>query len=117
MKNICLRPRTPGILPHQQPRYQPVRDFTYWPMLGSFNNSNKIIFYHSAISSDSFEEINQALLDDISEIMASLVKYGNYVAMNTTYSTTMGYYVINFVSEAYTLQEDTTRDGKTSLSG
>ena len=36
--------------------------------------------------------------------MALLVQYGKYGAMNTTDTPTMGYYVINFVSEAYTLQ-------------
>ena len=29
----------------------------------------------------------------------------------------MGYYVVKFVSEAYTLQYDTTCDGQISLSG
>ena len=42
--------------------------------------------------------------------VASLVQYGNYGAINTTYSTTMGYYAIEFVSEEYSQQEDTTSD-------
>ena len=36
--------------------------------------------------------------------MASLVKSGNYGAINTTDTSKMGDYVIKFVSEAYTLQ-------------
>ena len=32
--------------------------------------------------------------------------------MDTTDPTTVGYYIIKFVSEAYTLQEDATRDGE-----
>ena len=49
--------------------------------------------------------------------MASLVQSGKYVAINITYTTTMVYYVINFLSEAYTLEYDTTYDGKISSSG
>ena len=37
--------------------------------------------------------------------------------MNTIDSTTMGYCVIKFVSESYTLQEDTTFHGKISTYG
>ena len=40
--------------------------------------------------------------------MASLVKSGKYDSMNTIDTLTMGYYVINFVSDAYTLQYYTT---------
>ena len=29
---------TPGVPQYQQPRYQPVKDFTYWFVVGSFNN-------------------------------------------------------------------------------
>ena len=42
--------------------------------------------------------------------MASLVQYGKYGAIKTTDTSRMGYYIIKFVSEAYTLQEDTTHD-------
>ena len=49
--------------------------------------------------------------------MASLVQSGKYGDMNKTYTTTMGYYVINFVLEAYTIQEDTTYDVKNSTVG
>ena len=31
---------------HQQPRYQTVRNFTYWPVLGSFNNRKVIQLSH-----------------------------------------------------------------------
>ena len=43
--------------------------------------------------------------------MASLVQSGKYGAMDTTGTSTMGYYVIKFVSESYTLQYDTTCNG------
>ena len=42
--------------------------------------------------------------------MVSLFQSVNYVDMNTTDTTRKGYDVIKFVSEAYTLQDDTTCD-------
>ena len=49
--------------------------------------------------------------------MASLVQTGQYGAINTTYTSTIGYYVIKFTSELYTLQEETKCDVKTSTTG
>ena len=43
--------------------------------------------------------------------MASLVKYDKYGDINTADTTTNGYSVIKFISEAYTLQHNTTIDG------
>ena len=40
--------------------------------------------------------------------MDPLVQSGKYGAMNTTDTSTMGYYVIKFFLETYTLQEGTT---------
>ena len=46
--------------------------------------------------------------------MEKTYKYG---AINTTDKTTMGYYVIKFMSEPYTLQEEKMCSGKISTSG
>ena len=72
---------------------------------------------HEAKPSEDFEEIHQVVLDVISDNIDSLVQSGNYDDMNITDTSTMGYYVINFVSEAYTLKYDTTCDGKISSAG
>ena len=72
-----------ALIPQQKPRYQPVTNCFYWTVLGSFKNWNIITFSHKATKSEAFEEINQAVLDDISENMASLVKFGKYGAINT----------------------------------
>ena len=48
--------------------------------------------------------------------MASLVYSGNHCNINTTYKTTLGFYVLKYVSEDYTLKDDTIRDGKISTS-
>ena len=49
--------------------------------------------------------------------MASLVKSGKYGTINTAETSTDGYYVINFISEAYTLQNNATIDGKIITAG
>ena len=49
--------------------------------------------------------------------MASLVESGTYGDINTTYTSTNGFYVIIFTSGAYTLQENTTIDEKIITSG
>ena len=49
--------------------------------------------------------------------MASLVEFDKYGAINTTDTSTNGFYVIMFTSGAYTLQENTTIDGKIITAG
>ena len=49
--------------------------------------------------------------------MASLVESGTYGAINTTDTSTNGFYVIMFTSGAYTLQENTTIDGQIITAG
>ena len=63
-------------------------------------------------SSDTFDEIRQVVLDGVSENMASLAELGKYGAINITDTSTNGFYVIMFTSGEYTLQENTTIDGK-----
>ena len=49
--------------------------------------------------------------------MASLVESGTYGAINTTDTSTNGFYVIMFTSGAYTLQENTTIYGQIITAG
>ena len=49
--------------------------------------------------------------------MASLVESGTYGAINTTHKSTNGFYAIMFTSGEYTLQENTTIDGKIITTG
>ena len=57
------------------------------------------------------------VIDGISENMASLVQAGMYVAINTDDTTTNGFYVIQFLSESYTLQNNTIINGQVISSG
>ena len=74
-------------------------------MLGSFNNWNTIQLSHKAASSENIDKTNQVVLDRISDNMDTLAQTGKYGAINTKDTTTMGYYVIKLISEAYTSQE------------
>ena len=72
--------------------------------IGAFNNWNIIEFSSKSTSSDTFDEIHQFVLDGISDNTASLVESGKHGAVNTTDTSTNGFYVIMFTSGAYTLQ-------------
>ena len=102
------KPLISGISSDKQEKYKPVTKCTYLPVLGSLNNWNIIQLSPKSTSSESFDEIYQVVLDRISDNVASLAESGNYGAINTTDTSTNGFYVIMFTSEAYTLQENTT---------
>ena len=106
-----------GIPSDEKNSYKPVTNFTYWPVLGSFNNCNIIQLSHNSTPSDTFDEVHKVVLDGISDNMASLIESGKYGAINITDTETNGFYVIMFTSEAYTLQDNTTIDGPIITSG
>ena len=85
-------------------------------MLDYFNNWDIITFSHPATTSEYFEEIHQVVLGGNSKNIARLFQHSKCSTTNTTGTPTMVYYVIKFVSEAYTLQDENTRDGKKSSS-
>ena len=103
-KSILEKHWISGIQSDKQERYKPVTKCTYWPVLGYFNNWNNIQFSSKSTSSDTFDEIHQVVLDGISDNMESLVESGTYGAINTTDTSTNGFYVIMFTSGAYKLQ-------------
>ena len=111
------KPWISGIPKGKQERYKPVANCTYWPVLGSFNNWNIIQFSEKSNPSDALDKIHQVVLDGISDNMASLVASGKYGSINTTDTTTNGFYVIIFTSEEYKLQDNTTIDGKFITAG
>ena len=101
---MLYKPWIHSLTPEKQPHYRPVTNCTYWPVPGYFNDWNIITLSHKATTSEDFEEINQVVLDDISDNISSLVPYGKYGSTNRIDKPKMGYYMIKFVSEAYTLQ-------------
>ena len=58
--------------------------------------------------------MNKVVLDGISYNMTSLVQLGKYGAINAVDLTTTRYYLIKYLSEPYTLQEDQAIYGKLS---
>ena len=85
--------------------------------MGPYNNWNIIHLTPKSINFEVFDGMHQVFLDRISENMASLVQSGMYVAINTDDTTKNGFYVIQFISEAYTLQNNTTIDGQVISAG
>ena len=61
--------------------------------------------------------MHKVVFDGISDNMASLLQLGKYGAFRAEYPTTMGYYVIKYIYEPYTLQELKTTDGQVSKEG
>ena len=100
-----------GFPPQQQPLYQPVTHCTYWLVIRSLKKWNIITLSYKATTHEAFEDVNQIVFDGISDNVALLVQSGKYGAINTTDTTTMGFYVL----EAQTLQDETTCEGKISL--
>ena len=92
-------------------------DFTYCPVLGSSNNWNIIHLTQKSTPFKYFGDIQKVVLDGISDNMASLVQSGMYGVINTYDTTTNGLYVIQYLSEAYTLQNNTTIDGQVISAG
>ena len=115
--SILDKPWISGIQSTKQACYQPVIKCTYWPVLVSYNNCNIIDITQKSIPSEAFDEIHKIVIDRIGENMASLFQAGMYGAINTEYNTSNVSYVIQFVSQAYTLQNNTTIDGQVISAG
>ena len=60
------KPWIPGLTPQQQPRYQTITNFYYWPVLSSFNSWDILLLSHKYTTSEAFEDIHQVVLDGIS---------------------------------------------------
>ena len=81
-------------------------------MLVSFNSWNIIQFTSKTTSIEYFDAVHKLVLDVISENMAYLVQVRKYGAIKSSYQTSIGYYLINYLSETYTLEEYQTADGQ-----
>ena len=111
------KPWISGILSKKQARYQPVTNCNYWPVLGSYSNWNIIEITPKSTPFEAFDEIHKVVLDGISENLVSLVQLGMYDTINTDDTTTNRFCVIQFLSEAYTLQNNTTIYGHVIYAG
>ena len=94
--SILEKPWLSGIPSKKQARYQPVTNYTYWPVLGSYNNCNIIELTPKSIPFEAFDEIHKVVIDGIIENVAPLVQSGMYGAINT--DDTQQMYYISFIS-------------------
>ena len=67
--------------------------------------------------SDTFDEIQQVVLDRMSDNMSSFVESVKYGAIKNTDTTTNAFYVIMLTSEACKVEDNTKIDGKTITAG
>ena len=73
-------------------------------MLGYFDNCNTNQFENKTTSIEDFNYIHKNILDGISNNMASFFHTGKYGAINAADPTTMGYQILKFVYDSFTLQ-------------
>ena len=83
----------------------------------SYNNWNIIYLSPKSTPFEAFYEIHKVFLEGISENMDSLVQPGMYGAIITYDNTTNRLYFIQFLSESYTLQNNTTIYGQVIYAG
>ena len=114
---MTYKPWIYGITSKKKARYQPVTNCTYWPVLGSYKNWNIIELTPKSTLFEEFDDIHQVVLDGISDNIASLVQPGMYGAINTYETTKNAFYVIQFISEAYTLKNNTQIYGQAISAG
>ena len=67
-----------------------------------------IQFTNKTTTNEDFDTVHKVLLDSISDNISTLFLNGKYDALNTAYPNTINYYVVKFLSEPYTLQDNKT---------
>ena len=78
-----------GILSKREARYQTVINCTYWTFMVSYKNWYIINLTSKSTPFETFDEIHKAIIDRISENMASLVQSVMHGAINTDETTKM----------------------------
>ena len=85
--------------------------------MGPYKNWTIIELTPKSTPFEAFDDIHQVVLEGIYENIASLVQSGMYGSINTNDNTSNGLHVIKFISEVYTLQNNTTIDGQVIYAG
>ena len=74
--SMLEQPWISGLQSTKHARYQPVINFTYWPVLVPYNNCKIINLTPKSKPFEAFDEIHQVVLEGIIENIASLVQLG-----------------------------------------
>ena len=72
--------------------------------VGHKKKCNTIRFTNKTTSIEYFDGIHEVLLYGIGDNIKSLVHTGKFGVISKTYTETMGYYVVKFLSNTVTLQ-------------
>ena len=60
-----------------------------------------IQFTNKTITNEDVDAVHKSVIYCMSDNMSALFQNGKYGEINTAYPTTMGYYVVRFLSEPY----------------
>ena len=74
-------------------------------------------FVNKRTPDEEFDNVHRLVLSGLTKNMSSKIIVGNIEAISTNNTNTEGYYLVQFDSVPYTLQEDTTIDGIELLAG
>jgi hypothetical protein len=100
-------PWQPGILPMAQPRYLTSENCQWWSLFAGLNSWNIVSLLPTKESNpDEIEEAQAIVLDGIGTMMSELVRVGHFGAFMTDDPDADGYYLVNWTSVPYTLQEE-----------
>ena len=102
--NILSTPLFPGLTKN---KHNPARSLLWTSHIGLFyapTNWNIINFRNKTTSIETFYGVDSFYLQDIIEIMSSLLNTCKYGAISTKYSTKMGYYIDKFISDTVILK-------------
>jgi len=113
----CLKqldkPWCPGVPPEEQPRYASSTECELWPIFEQEDgepglNDWKIVQLVSTkdSSAEEEEEVQRVVLASLGEMMAERIHDGGVGAFPTEDDDADGYYIVDWKSEPYTLQED-----------
>jgi hypothetical protein len=97
-----------GIEPEKQPRFEQNKECKYWPIFGGHNDW-RIITSIPSNENDPLdvEEAKKEVLEGVAARMAEQIECNNYGAVMTEDEATHGYYLVEWTSEPYALQEET----------
>ena len=98
--NMLDKDWVPGMYNPKKLCYQPVPDWTYWYVLGTFNNCNIIKIWNKNTPSEDFDEVHKVVIDEIGANMESLIHNGKYGAIHAADNTTLGCYIVTYFSYA-----------------
>ena len=102
------RPWIPGANINLQPRYRQNDECTLWPSYEGDNNWKICQLVPTTVENEKGVRVSmQCVLNAMEGRMSMMIREGEVGAIGTEDEAAMGYYLVKWLSEPYTLQEDT----------